>query len=113
LKLEQRPAQGDPRRDVGGMTLKTRLAGGDRVFELSGSTVLLRERRKSDGRRVQLDAAPQIFDSSIVCHAKSERDCGPPTAVYHSPLDRQGVMVTCPCVVFVRPASSVTVSVTT
>jgi hypothetical protein len=85
LELEKRSAEGDARGKVGRVPLKARPAGRDRSLELSRSPILLRERCESDRRRVQLDPAFQIFDSSAVGHAGiGECDCGPPAAVYHS-----------------------------
>ncbi len=66
--FEQRPAEGDAGRQVGGMPMEAGLAGSDRLFETSGAPVLFGERRKRDGRRVQLDPASELLNARTVRH---------------------------------------------
>ena len=68
--LEQRAAQGDAGRQVGGMPLQSRFTDGNRVLELSAAAIFLRERGEGDRRRIQLDPASQFLDASAVGHAQ-------------------------------------------
>ena len=67
--LEQRAAEGDAGRQVGGMPLQSGFTDGDRVLELSAAAIFLGERGERDRRRIQLDPASQFLDARAVGHA--------------------------------------------
>ena len=68
VKLEEGPAQGDPRRQIGGMLREARLAHPNSFFEVSRPPVLLGKLRKSNRRRIRLDPASKIFNPRVVGH---------------------------------------------
>ncbi len=62
--LDERAAERDPRRNVGGVPQESGAAGVDGVAELPEAAILLGERREGYRRRVPLDPAPQFFQSA-------------------------------------------------
>ena len=97
--LDQRAAERDARGNVRGMPQQSRAAGLDRFGEHAEAAVLLGERREGDRRRVPLDPALQFLESRRVGHDGHHQV----TAVIGTATAR---------LVVVRPALSVTVSVT-
>ena len=71
VKLEERPTQRDPCRQVGGMLCQPRLAHPNGFFEVSGPPVLLGKLRKSNRRRILPDPASKVFNPGIVGHSNS------------------------------------------
>ena len=74
--FEECAAKSDTGRQVGGMTLETGPAGCDRVGELAGAAILLRKRRKRDGRRVRLNPPLQLCNTRRFGHAIEAEGCG-------------------------------------
>jgi hypothetical protein len=62
-ELGQRAAKRNPRRQKSRMNLQAGLTRSDRLLILPRSPVLFSELRESDGRRIVLHPAPEIFNS--------------------------------------------------
>jgi hypothetical protein len=71
IELEERPAQCDACRQVGGMLRKARLAHTNGFCEVPCPPVLLGKLRKSNRRRILLDPASKIFNPGVVGHSNS------------------------------------------
>ena len=62
-QVEQRAAEGHPRRQIAGVTHQPLAADADGFVRLPRAAVLLRELREGDRRRVVLDPAPEFIDT--------------------------------------------------
>ena len=67
-RLQQGSAKRDTRRQIRGVLGQTGAADADRLVELPGPAMLLRELRKSNRRRILLDPASKFFNPWIVRH---------------------------------------------
>jgi len=67
-KLEKRPAEGDPRREIRRMLRKPRFADLHGLFAVSSPPVLFGKLRKSNRRRIPLDPASKVFNPRVVGH---------------------------------------------
>src|SRR5712691_10574540 len=95
IQFEEGASERDASGEVGGVNFEAGLADVDRLLELPGAPELLGELRKSNRRRILLDPASKVVDTSVVAHGSA-----------------YGTTVTVPVVDPVRPFVSVTIRVT-